>query len=339
MLKLSAIASVFTLLFAAALPLPSQSTKPDLEEKLIGGPCQVRTQLGPGFMEAQRALNRKHDAAIKAGDDDAVIAARKELIRRQCRNHYLWFYLAAFYVEIGKNAEAVTILEYLYDKKNNEIDRRLLTEGNALHPLTKTPTLQQSALAKKLSADRARQAQRKQEFQQQLDSLPSDRKPQSPHIAEDACPFECCMFRTWDVLSDIVLYDKPNGQSIVGRVRKREKVEGLTGEVHIEPIPVGVRHSPGYSEIKAGSIVFLLDRLGEGIGRCWSQGKVFELGVSGNIHEHCPFPDKRCWGEYIHPVPTQDDLWGTWWVKVKTQGGVVGWTKDRDQFGNMGGCG
>ncbi len=339
MLKLSAILPAVTLLIATAPSLPAQSAKPDLEENLIGGPCQARTQLGPGFMEAQRALNRKHDAAMTAGDHDAVTAARKELIRRQCRNHYLWFYLTEFYVEIGNNAEAVRILEYLYDKKNNEIDRRLLTEGNALHPLTKTSTFQQSALAKKLAADRARLAQRKQEYHQRLDSLPSNRKPQSPHIAKEACPFECCMFRTWDVLADTVLYDKPNSQTVVGRAHKGEKVEGLTGEVHITPVPVGVRHPDSYSKTKAGSIVFLLDRLGEGIGRVWVEGKVFALGVSGNVHDHCPFPDKRCWGEYIGPVPTREDLWGIWWVKVETRDGVVGWTKDRDQFGNMGGCG
>ena len=242
-------------------------------------------------------------------------------------------------MEIGRDAEAVEILEYLYDKKNNEIDRRLRAEGNGLHALTKTPTFRQSSLTKTLAADRARAMERRQMYQQQLESLPANRKPQSPHISKEACPFECCMFRTWDVLDDTVLYDRPNGQTIVGRIHKGEKVEGLTGEVHIEPIPVGVRHPNSYSKIKAGSIVFLLDRLGEGIGRVWVEGKIFELDVSGNIHENCPFPDKRCWGEYIHPVPAQDDLWGTWWVKVETQDGTVGWTKDRDQFGNMGGCG
>ncbi len=339
MLKPFGILPSAALLIATAPSLPAQPAHLSLEQKLIGGPCQVRTQLTPGFMAAQRALNRRNDDAMKAGDHDGVIAVRKEMIRRQCRSRHLWFYLAEFYVEIGSNTEAVAILEYLYDKKNNEIDRRLRTEGNALHPLTKTPTFQQSALAKTLADDRTRLAERKQQFQQQLDDMPSNRKPPSPYIAKDACPFECCLFRTWDVLADTVLFDKPNSQTVVGHIRKGEKVEGLTGEVHIRPIPVVVRHPPGYSEIKAGSIVFLLDRLGEGIGRVWVKGKVFELSVSGDIQEHCPFPDKRCWGEYLRPVPTPEALWGVWWVQVRTQDGVLGWSKDRDQFGNMGGCG
>ena len=323
----------------AAAAQPAASEEKSAEEKLLGAPCRGRYQLSSRGMAVTREINRKHDAAMKRGDSQTAIAMRKELIRNHCHGQYLWFYLAELYVELGQNGDAIAVLEYLHGKRNNEVDRRLRTKGNALHPLTESQEFQHSPLAQKLAADREQTARPRQKFQRKLAALPAERKPPADYIAKNACPFECCMFGTWDVRADTVLYDKPNGETLLGRVAKGDKVEGLTGEVHIRPIPIAVRQPPAYSKVPtAGSIVFLLDSLGEGIGRVWHEGKVLELGVSGNIHDHCPFPDKRCWGEYLYRV-NEAERWGTWWVSVKTEDGIVGWTKDTENFGNMGGCG
>ena len=336
------IRSIALMLFSVALVVgaqPAAQEEKTAEEKLLGAPCRGRYQLSSRAMAVTREINRKHDAAMKRGDSQTAVAMRKELIRNHCHGQYLWFYLAELYVELSQNGDAIAVLEYLHGKKNNEVDRRLGTQGNALHPLTNSQEFQRSPLTQKLAADREQTARRRQKFQSKLAALPAERKPPADFVAKDACPFECCVFRTWDVHADTALYDKPNGETVLGRLAKGDKVEGLTGEVHIRPIPIAVRQPPAYSKVPtAGSIVFLLDSLGEGIGRVWLDGKILELDVSGNIHDHCPFPDKRCWGEYLYPV-TQDERWGTWWVSVKTEDGIVGWTKDTENFGNMGGCG
>ena len=328
------------LLFALLLtsvPQIASPTEGSAEEKLLRAPCRGRYQLSPQTQAAQRAIHRKHDAAMKQRDYETAVAMRKELIRYQCHNHFLWFYLAELYVELGQNGDAITVLDYLYEKRNNEVDRRLRTEGNALHPLARSQEFHRSALAGKLSQARALLDERKQQYRKKLEALPQGKKPARDYVAKDACPFECCTFRSWDVYADTILYDKPRGEKVVARVGKGEKVEGVTGQVYILPIAVAVRHPPPYSNVPAGSIVFLLDGLGEGIRRVWFEGKVLELDVVGNIHDHCPFPGKRCWGEHIYPI-TENERWGTWWVKVKTRDGAVGWTKDHKNFGNMDAC-
>ena len=334
--------SIALVLFSVALVVGAQPAAPEektAEEKLLGAPCRSPRRLSRQTMAITREINRKEDAAMKRGDSQTAVAMRKELIRNHCHGQYLWFYLAELYVELGQNGDAIAVLEYLHGKKNNEVDRRLRTKGNALHPLTESQEFQHSPLAQKLAANREQTARRRQEFQRKLAALPAEGKPPADYIAKNACPFECCMFGTWDVRADTALYDKPNGETVLGRLAKGDKVEGLTGEVHIRPIPIAVRQPPAYSKVPtAGSIVFLLDSLGEGIGRVWHEGKVLELGVSGNIHDHCPFPDKRCWGEYLYPV-NEVERWGVWWVKVKTRNGVVGWTKDTENFGSKSGCG
>ena len=328
------------LLFALLMtPVPQVASPPEgsAEEKLLGAPCRGRYQRSPQTRAAQRAIDRKLRAAVKQGDFPAALAMRKELIRYRCHYQVLWFYLAEMYVELGNNEDAIAVLDYLYEKKNNEVDRRLRTEGNALHPLAQSQEFQRSALAGKLSQARAQLDERKQEYRKKLEALPQGKKPARDYVAKDACPFECCTFQIWDVYADTILYDKPRGEKVVACVGKGERVEGLTGEVHIRPIAVAVRHSLPYANVPAGAIVFLLDYLGEGIRRVWLDGKVLELDIHGNIHDHCPFPDKRCWGEYVYPV-TEDERSGAWWVKVKTGDGVVGWTKNHKNFGNIDAC-
>ncbi len=281
------IHSIALVLFSVALTVgvqPAASEEKTPEEKLLGAPCRSPRQLSRQTMAATREINRKEHEAMKRGDFQTAIAMRKELIR----NQHLFFYLAELYVEVGQNDDAIAVLEYLYGEKHNEVDRRLRTEGNALHPLTASQEFQHSALAQKLAADREQTARRRQKFQTKLAALPAGAKPRADYVAKGACPFECCMFATWDVRADTVLYDKPNGESVLGRVAKGDKIEGLTGEVHIRPIAVAVRQPPAYSKVPtAGSIVFLLDSLGEGIGRVRDEGKVLELDVAGNIHDHC----------------------------------------------------
>lgn len=57
-----------------------------------------------------------------------------------------------------------------------------------------------------------------------------DKFPEPPAVYVDkgACPGECCVFRSWSVLKDAALLDKPDGTHVVSVVKKGEWVKGLT---------------------------------------------------------------------------------------------------------------
>jgi hypothetical protein len=197
------------------------------------------------------------------------------------------------------------------------------------HALVELREFQESALAKNLAADRQRFEERQEEFRKKLAALPADQKPARNYVAKNACPFECCTYRTWDVLADTVLYDQPNGQKVVARITKGEKVEGLTGEVHLNPAPVAVLATPPESNVPPGSIVFVLDNLGEGFAHVWREGQILDLSVYLGVREQCTFPgtEEGCWGEWLDR-PDAAQAWpvGVWWAQIKTPGGVTGWT-------------
>jgi hypothetical protein len=150
------------------------------------------------------------------------------------------------------------------------------------------------------------------------------------------------MYRTWDVLADTVLYAEPKSQKVVGRITKGENGEGLTGEVHLTPAPAGVLDTPPESNVPPGSIVFVLDNLGEGYARVWHEGRILDLSVYLGVRQQCTFPgaEEGCWGEWLDPMdPSQPWPAGVWWVQVRSRSGVTGWTIVQDNFGNMDGCG
>lgn len=317
---------------------PAGETAASREEMLLGGPCRDAARPGAGSWNEQRSFREEHDAAMKSGDLETAAAMRRELARLQCGNHFRWFSLAELLVEMRRPRQAIDILEYLRSQGSNEVGPRLDEESGALHPLVKTQEFLGSALATSLAADRDELAQRKTIQRERLAALPEGLRPPEAYVAEGACPFECCTFRAWSVETDTTLLDRAGGSATVGRVRRGESVTGLTGQVHIRPVPVSVRHSPRHSELPPGEMVFLLDRLGEGIGRVWHDGRILELEVAGTVRDHCPFPSESCWGEYIVPA-TDDERFGTWWVEIRTEDGTTGWTEEHGNFGNKDACG
>ncbi len=162
--------------------------------------------------------------------------------------------------------------------------------------------------------------------------------PPELYVAKNACPFECCTFRSWSVTADTVLYDKPNGTKVVGRAVKGTRATGLTGEVHLRPAPVIVRFpNPEGFRAKPGTIVYLLNYTGEGHGVVWHNGKLVD-GEVMSVAEHCPNPEAECWGEFVNSEDAGSQRKHEWWVKVRTSKGVVGWTKQSDNFGDKDSC-
>ena len=145
-----------------------------------------------------------------------------------------------------------------------------------------------------------------------------EKKPPNVYVDKGACPFECCTYREWEALADVAILDTPNGEKTVGRVKKGEKVEALTGEVHSVPLRVVVRHDYPDSGVKAGDAVYVLHYEGEGYWKVWHDGKALSVA---DFSEEGPEPKS------------------TWWVKLKTRSGVVGWTVSHGNFGNQDACG
>jgi len=157
-------------------------------------------------------------------------------------------------------------------------------------------------------------------------------------VDKGACPFECCTYREWSVGKDTTLYDKPNGTQVVGRVKKGEKVTGLTGIIYIAPTPMQVVYP--HLPYKKGETVYLLTPIGEGFRKVWFNGKVREEEVvflyNYGADKTCKKPDKECWGR-VQGEDNEGKM--TWWVQVKLPNGKSGWSKESANFGNMDSCG
>ncbi|MEX2261311.1 MAG: hypothetical protein WD696_05135, partial [Bryobacteraceae bacterium] len=244
--------------------------------------------------------------------------------------------LAESLVEMDRLEESVAALDALYARESNAIDRRLRMPNSPLNRLLESDAYRRSALAARRAADGRALEKRRSEARAKLAAEP---RPPIDYVAKQACPFECCGFGSWSVLKDTTLYDSPGGTRPVSRVAKGEKVEALTGEVHLRPTPVRVRFGSLYGfTAEEGSIVFLLDYTGEGHGHVWVRGKIVDAEIA-TVDEHCAFPGPGCWGEFINPDDAGQQHKRVWWVQVKTRGGAVGWTREVQHFGGMDRCG
>lgn len=159
---------------------------------------------------------------------------------------------------------------------------------------------------------------------------------------EGACPFECCTYREWSVKADTLLLEKPFGEAkVIGKVLAGDKVQGLTGTVIVtKPGEIEVLR-PVSEETKrtyqVGDTVWVYTPIGEGFFKVWYQGQMYDEEAVFMYHNMDGWAgcvdDGICWGNRISFPQI------VWWVKVKTSAGVVGWTKDNQNFGNMDACG
>src|SRR3954468_14746055 len=64
-------------------------------------------------------------------------------------------------------------------------------------------------------------------------------QPDNPgplYIAKGACPFEGCAYREWTAIRDVNVRKRPGESEIVDRIRRGERVQAITGEVHCRPV-------------------------------------------------------------------------------------------------------
>ena len=260
---------LFMLCFQAAPQSP--------EITALGGSCLAEDDTDLAALQQWHELVRHHAEMLRGGDRGSAVELSRQIVRSRCSNEYWWLKLAEELFEIGRQRESVAALEALYDRKSNAVDRRVRSPDSPLNRLLESDVYRRSALAAKLAHDRRTLEQRRNEARGRLAVEPH---PPEHYVAKHACPFECCLFGAWSVREDTTLYDRPGGTSAVGRVLKGERIQALTGEVHLRPVPVRVRFSSPYGfSAEEGSIVFLLDYLGEGHGRVWLNGEIVESEV------------------------------------------------------------
>jgi hypothetical protein len=153
-------------------------------------------------------------------------------------------------------------------------------------------------------------------------------QPPLPYKDAGACPFECCTYREWTANKATVLRTKMSeGSSIAFRVKKGEKVRGVTGVViTTQPGVLRALKNAVVGEnkirVKRGELLYLLTYTGEGYYEIWFKGKIFNDS----------FYDNTALKQISEPK-------AVWWVKIRNSKGQVGWTKLPDNFDDKDSCG
>jgi hypothetical protein len=151
-------------------------------------------------------------------------------------------------------------------------------------------------------------------------------RPPIPFIDKGACPFECCTYREWTVdKATTVRSAMRSGSSIAFRLKRGERVQGITGVVITsQPGEVRVlkRTKIGTATAERGDTIYLLTYIGEGFHKVWFKGKITEEETY----------DRTEFRVIAQPK-------AVWWVKVKNSRGQTGWSNSSDDFGNKDQCG
>ncbi|MBK7392881.1 MAG: hypothetical protein IPI64_06200 [Chloracidobacterium sp.] len=151
-------------------------------------------------------------------------------------------------------------------------------------------------------------------------------RPPMPFVDKGACPFECCTYRDWTVEKATTIRSAMrDGSSIAFRLKKGERVRGLTGSVitsQAGEVRVLKRTKIGRFTARPGDTLYLLTYVGEGFHRVWYKGKITEEETY----------DKTIFRQIREPK-------AVWWVKVRNSRGQIGWSREPDNFGNKDQCG
>ncbi|MCX6613807.1 MAG: hypothetical protein NTW74_23545 [Acidobacteria bacterium] len=306
---------------------------PVTEQSVLGGACLAETKQSLAELQSWQGWVTQYREDMKAGRRPEALELARKLVRSRCSNEHWRFQLVELLTEMKRPEEAIAVIEGFYDRGSNAVESRLV----GLKQLTDSQTFKKSKFAAKIEADRQAASKRKSEAQLKMAAMAGHAKQ---YVAKRACPFECCRYGQWEATEGIVLYDRPGGNAEIVRVAKGEKVVAVTGEVHLEPIPVLVRFTSPYGfSAPVGSIVFLLDRKGEGHGNVWVNGKIVDAEQMW-VQNVCRVGGTECWGEFVVPEDEKKmQQESEWWVSIRTRSGKVGWTKEARKFSGIDGCG
>lgn len=164
----------------------------------------------------------------------------------------------------------------------------------------------------------------------------SQKRPPTVFVDKGACPFECCTYRAWKTEKTTTAYARPDRRSKqVGKFLAGTQVMALTGQVRTVAGRFVVQRP--HEKYNRGDVVWLYTYLGEGVFKTWFRGKMSEenIGFSpygGSMGKRCEV-ENLCWGEL------DKELEMTWWIKVRSADGWVGWTNQGENFSGADQCG
>jgi len=158
-------------------------------------------------------------------------------------------------------------------------------------------------------------------------ALLSQQVPPDFYIDTKKCPGEYCEFGQWKATADVSLFSKKSIKStIVAHIKTHEKVRALTGDVHTKAgiflleIPFLHTTANGSEHVhQPGEKIYIYTYGSEGYYKFWCNGKIgggFSADTDG----------KWRIGQWLRPVKS------IWWVKIRTNKGVIGWTHATDSF-------
>jgi len=302
----------------------------------LGGPC------APGGEYGRSRITSKREAELFDQHEwDALIEAQKINIREACSIPYRWERLFTTLVAAHRYAGAAQLLA--------EVSRRGFPFPHAIISAADSAFLASPEFRN--SSVGIQYAKRETEVQnafrvaaEHLSSMDASELPPNPYRHAGACPFECCTYREWKTRSAVQLRESVESDTIVAEIPAGTRVNALTGEVILEPVPYAVLADGAV--LKAGDVIFLLDSQGEGYAHYWYNGKLDpEIGLKDGLlyymTETCNSNTARngqdvCRLKKLQPEKTTRT---EWWVKIRATGGKIGWTLNTGQFENTDACG
>jgi hypothetical protein len=157
------------------------------------------------------------------------------------------------------------------------------------------------------------------------------RVPDSLLHRTGACPFECCVYRTWTPTGEVPLREQPRRSlPIVQRLPAGEPFQADSGFVRITGISVlAVADSvdAGPATFGPGDTLVVLDYLGEGRWNVWDGRRVQEVSGFWGAEVANPKAELIGGAEYARE----------WWVHATTRDGVRGWI-DADSVARLSGA-
>jgi hypothetical protein len=161
--------------------------------------------------------------------------------------------------------------------------------------------------------------------------------PPVPFEDVGACPFEGCVYREWiaNAPVDVRSGRRPN-DPVVFTLKPGDRVRAITGiVVTVKPgrvkfrAPIDLASSAGTVHVQPGETLYLLTYHGEGETTAWFKGRIYDwLDGSEFFNALCESKPNSCNGSIVAPPQR------VWWVRLRTLGGITGWTRETDRFDN-----
>jgi hypothetical protein len=175
-------------------------------------------------------------------------------------------------------------------------------------------------------------------------ALVAQMPPTLPYENWGACPFECCVYRTWAVKADTnILSERRDNAPKLFAVAKGTRAVAVTGVVVTTRFGRAVVEretmlGQGPIMVQPGEDILLIHYKGEGFWKYWIRGKIDEGFIPDP--ENCRRSARRSPTMFAQcGVQEATKPETVWWIKIRNRDGREGWTREVDHFGNMDACG